>query len=109
MDEGPPKLIGVRALIVIADEVSDTQPDEDCVNKNLDEPALVPVTTPLFVMEATEGFSDDQTPPEVGLIVVVCPTHIFDEPVIAMAGFALTLIMAAATPEQPKLFVTVTL
>lgn len=52
--------------IVIAEDVSDLHPVDELVNINLAVPVDNPVTTPEFVILATEGFTDCQVPPDDG-------------------------------------------
>ena len=78
----PLLLIGVRPLIVITLVASDGHSVVLFVKVKVAVPPLTPVTTPAFVTAATAVLLLAQVPPEVGLNVVVDPSHIVLAPVI---------------------------
>lgn len=69
----------------------ETHEVEVCVNVNVTEPALTPVTTPAFVTVAMAGLLLTHVPPVVGESVVVDPSQIEFEPVILTVGLGFTV------------------
>lgn len=65
--DGPLSVVTGRASTVTAFEITDSHPVEDCVYLKLAWPTPIPVTRPLLETVATEGVSDVQVPPTVGL------------------------------------------
>lgn len=68
----------------------------------------MPVTTPPFVILATDGLLLIHVPPIFGVKLVVFPTQISLGPVILTIGFGLTFMFISGTATQPKSLVTVT-
>lgn len=73
-------------------EGSETQLVDPCVNVNVAEPEVTPVTIPSLVTVAIEGWELTQVPPVDGLNVVVVPLQIAVPPVTLATGSALTVI-----------------
>ena len=61
----------------------------------------IPVTTPEFVTDATFGFELTQVPPEVGLRIVVLPTHRIVPPVILTNGLSPIVTGVLRDDEHP--------
>lgn len=88
--------LGSTATLIIG---SEGQPADD-VNVNIAVPCATPVITPALVILATDGWLDAQTPPVVGVTVVVPPIQIGLGPVKTTVGLGLmvTLIGVDAQP-----------
>jgi hypothetical protein len=71
------------------------------INLNPVIPALIPVTKPVFVTDATEGCKETQIPPVEGLNCVVCSIQISPEPAIIISGDVLTVSKADESEAQP--------
>lgn len=71
-------------------------------------PALLPVTTPPFEMEATDGLLLTQVPPTFGFKVVVEPTQTVFDPVMVRDGFGFTVTVTDLIPVHPPDSETVT-
>jgi uncharacterized protein (DUF362 family) len=92
-----------RALTVTVFEASDGQPVLVCVKVKVAVPPLTPVTTPPLVTLAIAVLLLDHVPPEVGLKVVVDPTHIVLAPVMLTVGFTFTVNGDVAKELHPVL------
>lgn len=78
----------------------DIQPVVLLVNTKLALPNAKPVTTPLFVTEATAGLLLTQVPPVAGDKVVVLPIQIEAGPLMLTTGLGRTSI-SPVTELQP--------
>jgi hypothetical protein len=65
------------------------------------DPAATPVTTPALVTVAIVVLLLVHVPPEVGLKVVVMPTHIDDGPETLIVGFAFTVTFDVGFDTHP--------
>ena len=98
--------LGLTVTLPLAEV--DGQPVVAFVNVKVADPALCPVTVPLFTIDATLGLLLDHHPPVLGVKVVVNPIQIAASPDIETIGFGFTEIFAVGTAVHPILFVTVT-
>jgi hypothetical protein len=92
-----------RAFTVTVLVASDGQSVVLFVNVNVAVPPLTPVTTPPLVTVAIELLLLTHVPPEVGLKVVVDPSHIVLAPVILTLGFEFTVNGDVLNELQPVL------
>ena len=88
-------------LMVILDVARETHPVLVLVKVKLAIPGLIPVTSPLFVIVATNGFDETQEPPVAGVTEVVPPIQIPDGPETFTTGLAFTVIGWVGEEGQP--------
>lgn len=83
------------ALTVTDELASEAQPVVELVKVKVAVPADIPVMRPALLMLATPGAELVQEPPEVGVIVVVEPTHKLDDTGCVMVGLLLTTMVTS--------------
>lgn len=99
--DGPVSDITGLACTVITLLMVASHPVADCTYLKLACPAPSPVTNPALEMLATEGVSDIQVPPTVGLSCVVWPIQILDGPIRDNEGPLFTASTADESDTQP--------
>jgi len=103
-----PVMLTVGSAFTVTGKVgTDTQPVMELVKVKVAEPALTPVTIPLFDTVATAGLLLTHVPPVVGDRVVVALTQILLRPVILTTGSGLTVTGSVGNDAQPLVLVNV--
>lgn len=89
------------AFIVIPEVGAETQPVLVLVKVNVTTPALIPVTTPKLVTEATAGLLLAQVPPVEGDKLVISPIQMLEAPRMLTIGIGSTVTEAVGAETQP--------
>lgn len=89
------------AFIVIPEVGAETQPVLVLVKVNVTTPALIPVTTPKLVTEATAGLLLAQVPPVEGDKLVISPIQMLEAPRMLTIGIGSTVTVAVGAETQP--------
>jgi len=102
---GPVRFIAVGGFTVMTTLLSDVQPEELVVNRNCTVPTSIAVMIPELFTVATVTSVLVQVPPDEGVIVDVCPTHISAGPVNVVDGLLVTVRGLETLDIQPVVLV----